>query len=105
MNLTSTQGREQKGQRPVVVVSSGSINRQPPVLTVVAGKDAGSVPRDYPINIRVPANETGLPKDTVLLCFQLRSLDPIRFVDAPAATVPAKRMAELDQALRLVLAL
>ena len=105
MNLTPRQGREQKGQRSAVVVSSGSINRQPLVVTVVAGTDAANVPRDYPVNIRVPANETGLPKDTVLLCFQLRSLDPIRFVDAPAATVPAKRMAELDQALRPILVL
>jgi mRNA interferase MazF len=105
LNLSPTQGREQKGQRPVLVISSDSINRQPLVVTAVVGTDAANVPRDYPTNIRVPASETGLPKDTVFLCFQLRSLDPSRFVDAPAGALPAKRMAELDQALRLVLAL
>jgi len=105
VNLSPTQGREQKGQRPVLVVSSDSISRQPLGVTVVVGADAANVPRDYPTNIRVSASETGLPKDTVFLCFQLRSLDPSRFLDEPAGNLPAKRMAELDQALRLVLAL
>jgi mRNA interferase MazF len=111
VNLSPTLGREQKGQRPVLVVSSDSINRQPLVVTVVVGTDAANVARDYPTNIRVSASETGLPKDTVFLCFQQRSLDPSRFVDArmrllkPAGVLPAKRTAELDQALRLVLAL
>jgi mRNA interferase MazF len=111
INLSPTQGREQKGERPVLVVSSDSINRQPLVVTVVVGTDAANVPRDYPTNIRVSASETGLPKDTVFLCFQLRSLDPSRFVEArmkfsgPAGMLPAKRIAELDHALRLVLSL
>jgi mRNA-degrading endonuclease toxin of MazEF toxin-antitoxin module len=37
------------------------------------------VPKDYPTNVRVPSVETGLSKDTVFLCFQMRSLDPKRF--------------------------
>jgi len=111
VNLNPTQGREQAGHRPVLVVSSDAINRQPLVVTVAVGTDADHVPRDYPTNIRVTAREAGLPKDTVFLCFQLRSLDPSRFLDprsgAPmlAGALPAARIAELDEALRLVLAL
>lgn len=110
-NLNPVQGREQAGRRPVLVVSSDAINRQPLVVTVVVGTDAANVPRDYPVNVRVTARETGLPKDTVFLCFQLRSLDPARFVDPGtgnpmlAGTLPSGRMAELEAALRLVLAL
>ena len=49
--------------------------------------------------------------DTVFLCFQLRSLDPTRFYDPTtlrpnlAGTLPPGRMAEVDNALRLVLGL
>lgn len=95
----------------MLVVSSDAINRQPLVVTVVAGTNAANVPRDYPTNIRVSASESGLPKDTVFLCFQLRSLDSSRFVDAnsrpmtPAGLLPSHRMAEVNQALRLALAL
>jgi mRNA interferase MazF len=104
VNLDPTHGREQAGRRPVLVVSVDSINRLPLVVTVVVGTDAANIPRDYPTNIRVTARESGLAKDTVFLCFQVRSLDPSRF-NAPAGFLPAVRMGEIEQALRLVLGL
>jgi len=109
INLSPTHGREQAGRRPVLVVSADAINRQPLVVTVVVGTGARNVPRDYPTNVRVTARETGLPIDTVFLCFQIRSLDPARFFDPKthrpnlAGTIPPARMAEVEGALRLVL--
>jgi mRNA interferase MazF len=53
--------------------------------------------------------ETGLPLDTVFLCFQIRSLDPARFFDRKtrrpglAGAMPPARMVEVERALRLVL--
>ena len=111
VNLDPVQGREQKGLRPVLVVSADAINRQPLVVTVVAGTDAANVPRDYPTNVRVTARESGLPKDTVFLCFQLRALDSARFRDprnglvTPIGQLPPARMAEVDAALRAALSL
>ncbi|HEX8737680.1 MAG TPA: hypothetical protein VF721_20275 [Pyrinomonadaceae bacterium] len=37
------------------------------------------MPRDYPPNVRVSAEESGLALETVFLCFQIRSIDPNRF--------------------------
>jgi mRNA interferase MazF len=71
---TFLRGREQKGLRPVLVVSGDAINRQPLVITVVTGTDAANAPRDYPTNVRVTARETGLPKDTVEVDAALRAL-------------------------------
>jgi mRNA interferase MazF len=82
------------------VVSSDAINRLPLVVTVVAGTDAANISRDYPVNVRVPAAESGLPRDTVFLCFQVRSLDASRLAIPEAGTLPAVRMAEVDTALR-----
>ena len=111
VNLGPTKGREQAGRRPVLVVSSDGINRQPLVVSVVVGTAGANVPSDYPTNVRVTERESGLKKDTVFLCFQLRSLDPGRFLDprtgnaAPAGSIPPARMEDVDRALRLVLAL
>ena len=108
VNLDPTAGRETRGKRLVLVVSSDAINRQPLVVSVVIGTDADNVPRDYPTNVRTTAKETGLPRDTVFMCFQVRSLDPSRFVDARAGrarlagTLPRARMAEVEAALRKV---
>ena len=109
VDLNPTKGREQAGQRPVLVVSSDAINRQPLVVTVVVGTNAKNVSRDYPVNVRVAAAETGLPYDTVFLCFQIRALDPTRFLTTmspqskPAGRMPPARMAEVTNAMRLVL--
>ena len=109
VNLSLTHGREQAGRRPVLVVSTDAINRQPLVVAVVVGTDAKNVAHDYPTNVRVTVKESGLPIDTVFLCFQIRSLDPARFFDPKthrpslAGTLPPARMAEMERALRLVL--
>jgi mRNA interferase MazF len=103
VDLAPTKGREQTGRRPVLVVSSDAINRQPLVVTVVVGTEAKNVPRDYPVNVRVSAGETGLPHDTVFLCFQIRSIDPARFPPEPAGTLSQVRMADIVAAMKLVL--
>jgi len=111
VNLDPIRGRELAGRRPVLVVSADAINRQPLVVTVVVGTKSSNVTRDYPTNVRVTARETGLPEDTLFLCFQLRSLDHSRFLDRKArqpnlaGSMPPSRMREVDEALRLALGL
>ena len=110
-SLDPDKGREQAGRRPVLVVSVDAINHQPLVVTVAVGTVSKNVPRDYPTNVRVTARESGLPKDTVFLCFQIRSIDPGRLLDprtsqpALIGSLPATRMAEVEKAMRLVLGL
>ena len=110
VSLDPVAGREQHGNRPVVVISDDAINSQPLVVTVVVGTDARNVAKDYPVNVRVRAAESGLPIDTVFLCFQTRSLDHGRFRSGQAEVRPAgiltgEKMAEVDRAVRLVLRL
>ena len=111
VSLDPVVGREQRGLRPVLVVSSDAINRVPLVVVVIAGTDASNVVHDYPTNIRVSATESGLPHDTVFLGFQIRALDPSRFLDresgvaVPAGHFPDHRIDELAAALRKTLEL
>ncbi|MGA2196499.1 MAG: type II toxin-antitoxin system PemK/MazF family toxin [Bryobacteraceae bacterium] len=102
-SLDPVRGREQAGNRLVLVVSSDAINRLPLVVTVVVGTDAANISCDYPVNVRVTAAESGLPRDTVFLCFQVRALDRSRLVTPEVGALPALRMAEVDTALRRAL--
>jgi mRNA interferase MazF len=61
-SLDPVKGREQAGKRPILVVSSDTINAQPLVITVVAGTDSKNLSRDYPTNIRVTAAESDYPR-------------------------------------------
>jgi len=107
VDLNPIQGREQAGRRPCLIVSSDAINRQPLVVSVVVGTKSSRIKKDYPVNVRVSAKESGLPEDTIFLCFQVRSLDPSRLIDpksgrlVPAGRLPPHRMAEVDTALKL----
>ena len=76
VNLNPAKGREQAGDRPVLVLSIDAINNLPLVVTVVVGTKGENIYRDYPTNVRVSSAQSGLPMETVFLCFQIRSLDP-----------------------------
>jgi mRNA interferase MazF len=105
VNLNPVEGREQAGHRPVLVLSSDAINRLPLVVTVVVGTKGQNISRDYPTNVRVSSAESGLPMETVFLCFQLRSLDPKRFPPAPAGKVSDETMNKIENAVRYSLEL
>lgn len=105
VNLNPVQGREQAGRRPVLVISTDAINRLPLVVTVVVGTKGENVTRNYPTNVRISSAESGLPMETVFLCFQLRSLDPGRFVGPSAGKVSGAVLENVETALRHCLGL
>ena len=105
VDLNPVKGREQSGRRPVLVVSSADINTLPLVITVVPGTDGSNVPRDHPHSVRVAPDDSGLPRETVFLCFQVRALDPRRFPAQPEGQVPSSVMDKIERALRFCLEL
>jgi mRNA interferase MazF len=105
VNLSPIQGREQAGQRPVLVLSIDDINRLPLVITIVVGTKGANVPRDYPTNVRIAAADSGLPMETVFLCFQIRSLDARRFPPTPAGKVTGRVLEQIEDAVRYCLGL
>jgi mRNA interferase MazF len=105
VNLNPVTGREQAGNRPVLVVSIDAINRLPLVVTIVVGTKGDNISRDYPTNIRVSSAESGLPLETVFLCFQLRSLDASRFTGRAAGRLSDATMQKVENALQYCLGL
>jgi mRNA interferase MazF len=105
VNLNPVQGREQAGQRPVLVLSIDAINRLPLVVTGVVGTKGDNISRDYPTNVRLSPAESGLPMETVFLGFQLRSLDPKRFSSSPAGRVTGEVLRRIETAVRYCLGL
>jgi mRNA interferase MazF len=105
VNLNPVKGREQAGKRPVLVLSIDAINQLPLVVTVVVGTKGENISRDYPTNIRVSTAESGLSLETVFLCFQIRSLDTVRFTPEPAGHLTDEKMNEVEAAVRYCLGL
>lgn len=105
VNLNPVKGREQAGHRPVLVLSIDAINRLPLVVSVVVGTKGENITRDYLTNVRVSPEESGVPVETVFLCFQIRSLDPKRFPEDPAGQVTDETMQNIEDSVRYCLGL
>lgn len=105
VNLSPVEGREQAGYRPVLVLSIDDINRLPLVVTVVVGTKGENIPRDYRANVRVVPEESGLPIETIFLCFQVRSLDANRFPERAAGSLSAQALERIERAVRYCLGL
>lgn len=105
VNLNPVKGREQAGHRPVLVISINAINELPLVVTVVVGTKGENISRDYQTNVRVSPEESGLPMETVFLCFQARSLDPKRFPMKSAGRVSGATLEKIEDTVRYCLGL
>ena len=105
VDLNPVKGREQAGRRPVLVLSIDDINSLPLFVTVVVGTKGENISRDYPTNVRVSAEESGLPLETVFLCFQVRSLDAKRFSQEPAGRISGRTLQKVEASVRYCLGL
>ena len=75
------------------------------MVTGVIGTKGANVAKDYDTNVRIPASASGLPEETVFLCFQMRSLDPGRFPAQPAGRLLPNDIARVEDALKKCLEL
>ena len=72
--LDPTQGSEQKGTRPVLVVSNNAVNHKLPVSTVLPLSSHKPNDKIYPTEILLTANLTGLSKDSIAMVQQIRTV-------------------------------
>ena len=94
-------GSEQGGTRPVVVVQNNVGNRYSPTVIVLAVTSRMNKAR-LPTHIEVPSPIGGLPRDSVILAEQVRTLDKQRLTERLGA-LPESVMAQVDRALLMSL--
>ena len=107
VDLDPIRGAEANKRRPAVIVSNDGANGTAArlghgVVTVVPV--TSNIARVYPFQVFLPAVETGLGRDSKAQAEQIRAV-AIERLGARVGVVPAAVMADLDEALRLHLAL
>jgi mRNA interferase MazF len=98
--LDPVEGSEQRGSRPVVVVSRDAINESSPIVSAAPCTTYREGRRIYPSQVLVKAPEGGLDADSVILGEQVRVLDKNRLLRRRGDLAPAT-MARLNEALRI----
>ena len=107
VDLEPTRGSEANKQRPAVIVSNDGANLAAArlgrgVITVVPVTSA--IERVYAFQVLLPAADTGLRKDSKAQAEQVRAV-AVERLGAKVGALPPTLMADLDEALRLHLAL
>ncbi len=100
--LDPTEGSEQSGTRPVVIVSRDAINKYGPVVVVAPLTDARNVARPYPHQVVIKAGEGGLTLDSVALAGQVRAISKSRLLHLRGRLNPST-MEQIGAALRITL--
>jgi mRNA interferase MazF len=103
IDLEPVRGNEASKQRPAVIVSNDRANAaaqrlQRGVVTVVPV--TSNVTRIYPFQTLLPADRTGLPRDSKAQAEQIRSVSLER-VGAALGHLPADLLTQLDDAIRI----
>ena len=96
-DLSPVVGSEQGGVRPVLIIQNDTGNRYSP--TVIAAAITSQMGKaKLPTHIELQAMRYGLPKESVILLEQVRTLDKQR-LGARIGMLPAPIMAQVNRAL------
>lgn len=103
-SLDPTQGSEQAGRRPVLVISRDQINQLLPVVNVIPLTSRKSASRViYPNEVLLPTGVAGLRADSIALCYQIRTLDKGRLERDLGELVDVNIRREILEAIRFQL--
>lgn len=100
--LDPTEGSEQAGTRPTIVLSRDAINHSSPVVVVVPCTSYKPGRRIYPSQVLLKAPEGGLQVDSIALGDQVRAIAKSRLSRALGSLSPPA-VRELERALLITL--
>ena len=98
-DLSPVVGSEQGGVRPVLVVQNDIGNRHSPTV-IVAAITSRIHKGKLPTHIEIKANEYRLPKDSVILLEQIRTIDKRRLHEK-IGFLASNIMEKVDESLKI----
>ena len=104
-NLDPVVGSEQGKTRPVLVISDTRVNQILPVVNVLPVTSRKPHRRVYPNEALLPTGSAGFVAESIVLCYQIRTLDKRRLMKSFGSLDDANLRAEILAALRFQLAI
>lgn len=102
-DLNPAKGSEQSGKRPVLVVSSEVVNQALPVVTILSITSVKDGRRVYPTEVYLKAEETALPKDSIVMAHQIRAISKERLIEKCGVITEDEKKEHIRNAMRLYL--
>ena len=103
LNLNPVIGSEQAGVRPCIVISADYTNElnQVTVLTITSMKK--SYTTIYPNEVFLPKEISKLPKDSLILAHQMRTIDKQRLINFVSTLTDEKYIQKIKEAVKFQL--
>lgn len=102
-NFEPVMGAEQGRIRPALIVQNNLSNKFSP-LTIVAPITSKNYEKNYPTNVFLPKEDSGLKNDSTILTNQIRTIDKRRLIKKLSWT-DNFILAQVDLALKISLGL
>ncbi len=100
-DLNPTQGSEQRGVRPVLVISTDGVNHNLTVSTVLPLSSIKPGDKVYPTEVILLAKYTGLPKDSVAMLQQIRTVSHERLKNKAGIITDQGKREEILEACKM----
>ena len=96
-DLSPVVGSEQGGVRPVLIVQNDTGNRHSPTI-IAAAITSRTGKAKLPTHIELPGQSCGLPRDSIILLEQIRTIDKRRLREH-MGRLDEKQMSMVDDAI------
>jgi mRNA interferase MazF len=102
-DLEPTKGSEQAGTRPVLVISAEEVNQALPIVTVLSLTSVKPGRKVYPIETLLSSKMAGLPKDSIAMAHQIRSISKDRIGEKCGNITTEETKEQIKTALKIYL--
>ena len=99
-SLDPTEGSERRGTRPVLVISTDSVNHNLTVSTVLPLSSVKGSERIYPTEVFLPTDISGLTKPFVAMVQQIRTISHSRLKNKVGTLIDGSARKQILDACR-----
>lgn len=100
-NLEPVKGSEQGGIRPVLIIQNDTLNKYAPT-TIIAPITSKEYTKEYPTNVTINREDSGLRFDSTILVNQIKTIDKRRIIKK-IGTLDNSTMNKVDMAIKVSL--
>lgn len=102
-NLEPIKGSEQGGIRPILIIQNDISNKHSPV-TIITAITSKIFDKEFPTNVFISKEDSGLDKNSTILLNQLRTIDNSRLIKR-ISSLDNFIMNQVDKSLKISLSL
>ena len=100
-DLNPVYGSEQRGRRPVIVISDEDFNQVMPVVTILPITSLKEGRKVYPNEVLLKKWTGGLSQDSIILVHQIRTISKIRLKESIGIVDDYNIQESINEALRI----